>query len=120
MLLKNKNAEHEAKSEDDSDEEPQFYSTYLNNLLHSLCSIGLNVNVLYHHKAQILNELNSSAVSNKGILACHGYSFEEFPDAFDKHPFTDRANSLGTGINFSLFGRLAKNCCYQIPKFELN
>ena len=72
------------------------------------------------------NEFNSSAVSNKGILACHGYSFEENPDAFDMYPFTDRANSLGTGIIFSLYGRLAlicllaKNCCYQIPKFELN
>ena len=45
---------------------------------------------------------NSSAVSNKRFLACHGYSFEEYPDAFDMHPFTDRANSLGTGITFSL------------------
>ena len=46
-------------------------------------------------------------MSNKGILACLGYSFEAFPDAFDMHPFTDRANSLGTGITFSLYGRLA-------------
>ena len=46
-------------------------------------------------------------MSNKGILACHGYSFEENPDAFDMHPFTDRANFLGTGITFSLYGRLA-------------
>ena len=46
-------------------------------------------------------------MSNKGILACHGYSFEENPDAFDMYPFTDRANSLGTGITFSLYGRLA-------------
>ena len=66
-----------------------------------------NANGLYPHKAQISNEFNSSAVSNKGILACHGYSFEEYPDAFDMHPFTDRANSLGTGITFSLYGRLA-------------
>ena len=43
----------------------------------------------------------------KGILACHEYSFEEYPDAFDMHLFTDRANSLGTGITFSLYGRLA-------------
>ena len=46
-------------------------------------------------------------MSNKGILACHGYSFEEYPDAFDMHSFTDRANSLGTGISFSLYGRLS-------------
>ena len=46
-------------------------------------------------------------MSNKGILACHGYSFEENPDAFDMYPFTDRANSLGTGITFSLYRRLA-------------
>ena len=48
----------------------------------------------------ISNKSNSSAVSNKGIFSCHGYSFEEFPDAFDMHPFTDRANSLGSGITF--------------------
>ena len=65
-----------------------------------------NASGLNPHKAQISNEFNSSAVSNKGILACHGYSFEEYPDAFDMHPFTG-ANSLGTGINFSLYGRLA-------------
>ena len=46
-------------------------------------------------------------MSNKGILACHGYSFEENPDAFDMYPFTDKANSLGTGITFSLYGKLA-------------
>ena len=46
-------------------------------------------------------------MSNKGILACHGYIFKEFPDAFDMHPFTDGAKSLGTAINFSLYGRLA-------------
>ena len=44
-------------------------------------------------EAQKSNEFNSSALSNNGIIACHGYSFEEFPDAFDMHPFTDRANS---------------------------
>ena len=86
------------------------------------------VYVLIRHK--ISNEFNSSAVSNKGILACHGYSFEEYPDAFDMQiPFTDRANSLGTGITFSLYRRLAidlfsceklLNCCYQTPKLELN
>ena len=46
-------------------------------------------------------------MSNKGILACHRYSFEEYPVAFDMHPFTDRANSLGSGIIFSLYGRIA-------------
>ena len=59
-----------------------------------------NANGLYPHKAQIPNELNSSSVCKKGMLGCHGYSFEEFPEAFDMYPFTDRANSLGTGIIF--------------------
>ena len=45
-------------------------------------------------------------MSNKGILASHGYSFEKIPDAFDMYPFTDRANDLESGINFSLSGRL--------------
>ena len=49
----------------------------------------------------------SQEVSNKGELACHGYSFEEYPAAFEMHQFTDEANSLGTGIPFSLYGRLA-------------
>ena len=66
-----------------------------------------NTNGLYPPKAQISNKFNSSAVSNKGIPACHGFSFEEYPDAFDMHPLTDRANSLGTGITFSFYGRLA-------------
>ena len=48
-------------------------------------------------------------MSKKGILACHGYSFEENPDAFDMYPFTDRAKSLGTGITFPLYRRLAIN-----------
>ena len=85
-----------------------------------------NANVLSPHKSQISNDLTWSAVSIEGILACHGYSFEEFCDAFDMHPFIDRANSPGTGINFSFMGGLplifllAKNCYYQIPKFQLN
>ena len=33
-----KKAVHKAKSEEDSDEEPQTYLTYVNNLLHSLFS----------------------------------------------------------------------------------
>ena len=36
---KNEKAEHKAKSEEDSDEEPQtYYLTYVSNLLHSLFS----------------------------------------------------------------------------------
>ena len=114
--FKKEKAEQEAKSDEDSDEEPQTYLFYVNNLLQSLFSncevyfnntMVYNANGLYPHKAEISNEFNSSAVSNKGILACHGYSFEEYPDAFDMHPFTDRASSLGTGITFSLYGRLA-------------
>ena len=133
--FKREKAEHKAKSEDDSDEEFEPYLTYVNNLLHLLISncevhfnntMAYNGNGLYPHKAQISNEFNSSAVSNKGMLACHGSFFEEFPNAFDMSPFTDRANSLGTGINFhsmvglSLTCLLAKNCWFQIPKFELN
>ena len=64
--------------------------------------MAYNANKLYPHEAQVLNDFNSSAVSKKGILACHGYSYEEYPDAFEMHLFTDRANSLGTGITFSL------------------
>ena len=98
-------AENKAKLEEGSDEEPQTYLTYVNNLIHSLFSncevyfnntMVYNANGLYPHKAQISNELNSSAVSNKRILAI-----------FDMHPFTDRADSLGTRITFSLYGRLA-------------
>ena len=66
-----------------------------------------NANGLCPREAQKSNKFNSSAVSNNGIIACHGYSFEKFPDAFEMHPFTDRANSLGTRILFSLYGRLA-------------
>ena len=109
-------AEHKAKSEEDSDEEPQTYLTYINNLLHCLfsrCEVYFknttvyNAIGLHHHKAQISNEFNSSAVSNKGILACHRYSFEEYPEAFDMYLFTDGANFLGSGVTFSVYGRLA-------------
>ena len=113
-LLKKK--KHKAKSEENSDEEPQTFLTYVSNLLQSLFSncevyfnitMAYNANGLYPHKAQISNEFNSSAVSNKRTLACHGYSFEENPEAFDMYPFPDRAHSLGSGITFSLYGRLA-------------
>ena len=123
--FKKEKAEHKANSEEDSDEEPQTYLTYVNNLLHSLFSncevyfnntMVYNANGLYPHKAQISNEFNSSAVSNKGILACHVYSFEENPEAFDMYPFIDRASMGGS----PLICLLAKNCYYQIPKFELN
>ena len=95
--FKKDKTEHD--SEDDSDEEPQTYLTYVNNLLHSLISnceiyfnttVVYNANGLYLHKAQISNTFNFSAVSNKGILACQGYKFAEYPDTFDMYPFTDR------------------------------
>ena len=114
--FKKEKAEHKAKSKEDLDEDPQTYLTYVNSLLHSLFSnyeiyfintMVYNANGLYPHKAQILNEFNSSAVTNKGILACHRYNFEEYPEAFDMYPFTDRANALGAGTTFSLYGRLA-------------
>ena len=47
------------------------------------------------------------AVSNKRILDCHEYIFEEYLEAIDMFPFTDRANSSGSGIIFSLYGKLA-------------
>ena len=125
--FKDEKAEHKAKSEDDSDEEPKSYLTYVKNLIHSLFSncevyfnntMAYNANGLYPHKAPLSNELNSSAVSNEGILACHGYIFEEYPEAFDMYYFTDRANSVGSGIIFSLFHFFT--FYDQKPKFELN
>ena len=56
--------------------------------------------------AQNSNEFKSSAVSIRGKTACYAYSFEEFPDAFDLHPFAIRASAFGTGITFSFYGRL--------------
>ena len=38
LAFKKEKAEHEAKSEDDSDQEPEIYLTYVNNLLHYLFS----------------------------------------------------------------------------------
>ena len=83
-----------------------------------------NANGLYPHKAQISNKVNSSALSNKGKLACLGCIFKKFPDVFHMHPFTDRTNSFGAGIVIHSMGGsplicvLAKNCHYQIPIFE--
>ena len=47
--FKKEKAEHKAKSEDDSDEEPEPNVTYVNNLLHSLfsnCDVYFNNNGL--------------------------------------------------------------------------
>ena len=68
--------------------------------------MAYNINGLYPHKAQISSDFNLSALINKRMLARHGCSFEENTDAFDMHPFTDRANVLGTGIFFSFYVRL--------------
>ena len=130
--FKKEKAEHKAVSEEDSDEEPKTYSTYENNLLQSIfsnCEIYFNdtmvynANGLYPHEAQISNGFNSSAVGNKGIFACHGYSFEEYPEALDVHPFTDRANYLGSGITYSFYGRLAMHLLtcekFSLPKTKV-
>ena len=80
--FKREKAERKAKCEDDSHEELDPYLTYLYlyNLLHSLfsnCEVYFNntmvyiVNGLYPHKAQLSKEFNSSAMSNKEMLACH-------------------------------------------------
>ena len=83
-----------------------------------------NANGLYPHWAQISNEFNSSCLSKRGILACHGYSFEEIRDAFDMHPFTYRVNSLGTKKFFHSMGVSPLRCLpakcfyYRIPKLD--
>ena len=49
--FKKEKAEHKAKSEEDSDEEPQTYLFYVNNLLHSLfsnCEIYFNNTMVYN------------------------------------------------------------------------
>ena len=69
-----------------------------------------NTNGSYPHKVQIPNDFKSSAVNKKGKFACHGYSFEENPDAFDMPPFTDRENSFGTEIILHSMGGLALIC----------
>ena len=74
--FKKEKAEHKAKSEEDSDEEPQPDLIYVNNVLHFLfsnCEVYFNntmvyiANGLYPHKAQIWNEFNSSAVRNHNL-----------------------------------------------------
>ena len=109
--FKNEKSENKANSKDDSDEEPETYLNYVNNLLHSQfsnskVSMAYNVNGSYPHKAQTSSDSKMSALSKKRILARQGYSFEEYTDAFDMHPFTNRANALGTGVIFSFYGRL--------------
>ena len=78
--FKREKAEHKAKSEDDSDEEPELHLIDVSNLLHSLfynCEVYFNNTMVYNvigiysHTAQISNEFNSSVVSSKAILACH-------------------------------------------------
>ena len=80
------------KKEDDSDEDSEHYVIYVSFLLESMfsnCEVyfdntsAYKENGLYPHKAQISNEFNSSVVSKKRILTCHGYSFEELPESFD-------------------------------------
>ena len=100
--FKREKEEHKAKSENESDEEPRPYLTSLHNLLHSLFSvcedysntiIVYNATRLYLQGNQVLNKVNSSAVSNKETIAGHGYGFKEFLAAIDLHPFCDRAIS---------------------------
>ena len=120
--FKKEKPEDEAKPDDNSDEELEPYLTFVNNLLRILIfngtidfniSMAYNANGLYPLKAQASNDSISSSVRNEGILACHGYSFEEFPEeAFDLYPFTDRASFLGTGAIFSLNGRFAFDFFY--------
>ena len=80
--------------------------------------MAYNANRFYPHEAQISNRFKPLSVSNKEIIASHGYSFDKFREAIDINPFINRANSVRTGISFSLYGRLAidlftcENCYY--------
>ena len=65
--FKKENAEHKAKSEEDSDEESQSYLTHVYNLVRYLLTkygvyfnstLAYNANGLYSHKAQISNDFN--------------------------------------------------------------
>ena len=60
-------------------------------------------------------------MSNKGTVDCHGYGFEEFTDAFELYPFTDRANSLVQSMGgLQMISLLVTTYYYQKPKFEVN
>ena len=116
MLSKKEKSEPEAKSEDDSYEEPKTYLSSADNLLDYLFSNcefifnntrASNALEINPQSEQLLNEFILSALSNKRTLACHGYSFEEHREAFGMCSFTDSANSLGTRMTFSFYGRLA-------------
>ena len=107
--FKEEKLKHTAKSEDDTDEEPEPHFIYANNLLHSLLSncdfyfnktLAYRANGFYPHIAEISNKIKSSAVSNKGTLACHRYNFKRIWKAFDMHPFSDRASSIGNVVIF--------------------
>ena len=65
LAFKWEKKEHEAKSEADSDQEPESYLTYVSNLLHfviSICEVysnntmAYNANGLYPHRAQRSND----------------------------------------------------------------
>ena len=84
------------------------YLTHVNSLLHSLFSNRevylnnqqvYNSNGLYGHKAFISNELNASTRNNEGILACHGYEFENESSDFEKSPFINREEELLITLN---------------------
>ena len=64
--------------------------------------------------------MNASAVSNKGVVAFHGYSFEEFPEEFDMYPFTDHRKFFHFMAGLTLICSLVKNYYYQKPRFDLN
>ena len=76
----------------------------------------IEYNIVADTKSTSIERIQLVGSDNKGILACHGHRFEECPVAFDMNPFTDRANSLESGITFSLM----KIFYYQKPKFEFN
>ena len=118
--FKREKAERKAESENGSDREPEPHLTYVRKILHSLFAkceeyssntMVYNAKGLYPHKAQKSNEFSSSAVSIKEYLLVTDAFLKHFPDAFDMHPSTDRdrANSIGTCITFSFFGRLARD-----------
>ena len=96
--FKKEKSEPEAKSEDDSEEEPKTYLSSVDNLLDYLfsnCELTFNntrasnAMEINPQREQLLNEFSLSALSNKRTLACHGYSFEELREAFGMCSFTD-------------------------------